>query len=663
MLKKRFAVIKLWPHLKAAEDECIARLKTAATKLGLECVEVDADARMLLPPRTFLTAADVDFVLSLHYEQPKRFNIFSFVALWNPTQFFHDWGYRKFTENLVTFDDFLSCSSTGADDHIRRRIAHDPTRAEPAFRLYHSLAEPMFPPTVGEGKMVYTGINWEKLGRKPGRHDELLRILDKTGHLKIFGPKIFQDVDVWEGYQSYVGPLPFDGTSIVEQIHRAGVGLVLSSAAHKQSELMSNRLFESLAAGAVIIADENPFARRFFGDTLLYLDTELPAADVAAQVDHHLHWIRSNPRSALEMAEQAQAIFARDFTLCGSLRQIYDGLEDRKRYIASLYAPPANSGAVTLLLLLPDFEPAALERHIESVATQQSVILDPVLCVSPTDRALFGDRIAVAIRRSPVPIEVRECEFYKVSKSGRTRRPLGRVLWEVLRDRPSREFLCIAGPNESLFADHISALQSATERIDPLTKRPPDGAYSSMVRYADQENGERHTSIDLYLDWAKAAPEQPLGVGRFLFRSASLEPSLGSVLPHTDALAIHVLAASRVVAASGRSSLLHDVKHPFNIAFLDAKHAQEREIVSDYVRVWPAGEIGVGGNPVVANAISSDALEQAFEQLPDEAKVRMAVRLAHSIPIPKFLSRALFGIYRFWLHRVRRTGLDSSTSS
>ena len=32
----RFAVVKLWPEIKTAEDECIARQKIAAKSLDLE---------------------------------------------------------------------------------------------------------------------------------------------------------------------------------------------------------------------------------------------------------------------------------------------------------------------------------------------------------------------------------------------------------------------------------------------------------------------------------------------------------------------------------------------------------------------------------------------------------------------------------------------------
>ena len=332
----KFAVVKLWPNVKAAEDENVARLKVTAKSLGLECLEITPDGRLLEPPHAMLTQADVDFVIHLHFETPKTYDIFSFVALWNPLHFYHEWGYPRFSRHLLTHDDFLSCSSTWTDDHVRRMIAKDPTRDGPRFTMYHSLSEPIHEPTLGARKIFYAGINWERLGKKKGRHQDILRMLDPTGNLRIFGPRVFQGVNVWEGYKSYEGPIPFDGVSIMKEINQAGIALVLSSDAHKESELMSNRLFESLAGGAFIICDENPFARRFFGDCLLYIDASAPTEEVFDAVLKHVEWIKANPDDALKMARKAQRIFLERFSLDRSLTNIYTNLGERRRELAAM---------------------------------------------------------------------------------------------------------------------------------------------------------------------------------------------------------------------------------------------------------------------------------------------------------------------------------------
>ena len=224
----RFAVVKLWPKIKTAEDECIARLKIAAHALGIECVEVDANGVWLSAPTMRVSKANVDFVIHLHYDTPKLYDAFSFVALWNPLQFYHEWGYVRTTRNLTTHDDFLSCSSGAADDHVARVVRTISTHLPAHFHLYHSTADVMHSPSLGDGKLFYAGINWEALSRGKSRHQEVLKRLDKTGLLRIYGPKIFQGVRVWEGYNSYVREVPFDGVSMINEISRAGVALVLS---------------------------------------------------------------------------------------------------------------------------------------------------------------------------------------------------------------------------------------------------------------------------------------------------------------------------------------------------------------------------------------------------------------------------------------------------
>ena len=239
----RFAIVKLWPEIKTAEDECISRLKIAAGKLGLECFEIHADGRYLENPEKTIAKNDVDFVLHLHYDTPKFYDAFSLVALLNPIQFYNEWGYSSTSRNLLTHDDFVSCSSTAADDHVTRLIRGVATHLSPRFNLYHSISDIAYPPSLGDHKLFYAGINWEALGGGKSRHQELLKRLDKTEVLRIYGPTLFQGVKVWDGYDSYVNEIPFDGVSMIDEIHKAGIALVLSSQAHKDSELMSNRLF------------------------------------------------------------------------------------------------------------------------------------------------------------------------------------------------------------------------------------------------------------------------------------------------------------------------------------------------------------------------------------------------------------------------------------
>jgi len=335
-LRRKFAVIKFWPEVKAAEDEIIARLQITAHSLGLECLVVDSFARLIHAPHTQLTRDDVDFVLSLHFAAPKCFDIFSFITLWNPLQFYQERGYTQFTRNLLSHDDFLSCDSISGDDHVMRSAYRATRRERPLLRFYPTASSPILAPTLGDQTLCYLGINWERLTQTAGRHDGLLGLLDDDNGLRIYGPRIYSGVEVWRGFKSYVGPIPFDGESVVRLIHMSGISLVLSSPAHRQSEMMSCRIFESAAAGAVIICDENSFARRYFGDSLLYIDSSLPAEEVYGQVQSHLNWIKGEPAKALEMANASQSVFLQNFTMRSCVERIYEQLPTRKRSLECL---------------------------------------------------------------------------------------------------------------------------------------------------------------------------------------------------------------------------------------------------------------------------------------------------------------------------------------
>ena len=60
---------------------------------------------------------------------------------------------------------------------------------------------------------------------------------------------------------------------MLDRLSRSGVGLVISSDSHYKDEVVSNRLFETIAARAVIISDDNPGVRKLLGDSCLYIDT------------------------------------------------------------------------------------------------------------------------------------------------------------------------------------------------------------------------------------------------------------------------------------------------------------------------------------------------------------------------------------------------------
>lgn len=571
----RFAIVKLWPEIKTAEDECIARLKIAAAALGLDCFEIHSDGRLLEDPNKIITKNDVDFVLHLHYDTPKLYDAFSFVALWNPIQFYHEWGYARTSRNLLTHDDFVSCSSPSADDHVGRLIRKAATHLPPFFHLYHSIADIVHPPSLGDHKLFYAGINWDALRGGISRHQELLKRLDKTGDLRIFGPTIFQGVKVWNGYDSYVREIPFDGISMIDEISKAGIALVLSSQAHKDSELMSNRLFESVAAGALVICDENNFAKKFFGDSLLYIDSRCPVDMIFEDIANHLAWAKANPDHALAMIEKAQEIFRQKFALKKNLSDLYLGFSDRKLKLTKRQTLDTGSRiSVRLYLMMPEYSEAILNTHIASVVAQEYKNFSPVLIIDKAETRENRSSIEIALARSPVPFEVLEVDIftYGINKVIKTRRRVGAIIAEILGGASQFDAVVFVAPNEKIFSNHLQVL------VGNLIRHPDKNCAATSAILV--RSGQPVHSVHEKIDFRQLDPCAPIGYARFIFRVSAFSDDLNLALPYLDRKAMAILVGESGISPEIPSTVLLYVDHEFPSGPWD--EGQENELISSF---------------------------------------------------------------------------------
>jgi hypothetical protein len=627
----RFGVIKLWPDIKVAEDENIERLKKSAHSLGLECIVVDWRGRLMTPPFTQMTQKDLDFVIHLHFETPKAYNIFSFVTLWNPEKFFHDWGYRKYTTNLLSHDDFLSCNGTGADKMISRMICNDPTRLKPFFKMFCSLSEPIMEPGIGEGKLFYAGINWERLGKGKSRHQEVLKMLDSSGSIKIYGPQLLHGVKVWGGYRGYMGELPFDGISMVRALNQAGIALVLSSEAHLESEMSSNRLFEALAAGVVSICDENPFFRKYFGDTLLYVDTSLPANKVVDQIKSHINWVIQNPPKAIELARKAQEIFQKEFRLDSSLKNIYEGLLSRKTALEErcLSKDIVSEKKVHLYLVVKEYDRENLKRLLSNACSQNYQNIRLVLAVDIAESN--EGEVLQLINEIGASIELRKVNFKKLSGAKKVSwRKMGSVIRDILITDPmlmDGDLFCINMPNETIFADHISRLVGALN-ADPGKK------YSYCpVLIPELSNNKGNFFISWGAGLTNLDQHTPGCYAQRLFVWNSDDPIVDNLLPYLDHFAPVALSGLIDGAKSHKPTLLIE---SFQIANLNSQIVnieQERNIIRDqnpflfdsFDRAQYHGEL------------SSPEFVKLLRRLPQKQKRRIFIDLLRNTLLPGFI--------------------------
>jgi hypothetical protein len=547
----RFGVIKLWPEIQVAEDEIIARLINTASLLGLECIVLDHAGRSLRDKGRPMTGKDLDFVIHLHFSTPKSYDIFSFATLWNPTQFLHDFGYRPMVENLLTHDDYLSCKSPGADLHLRRLMHRDPFGVSPKFNLFHSLATPVLPPTLGALKIFYMGINWERLSAKRSRHQTVLNLLDSTALLRIYGPEELQGVKVWDGFESYQRSLPFDGVSIIHEIHRAGICLALSSQPHKDAALMSSRLFEGLAAGALIICDENPWARTHFGDTLLSVDLRNGGEAVAERIIELVDWARQNWEAALALATRAQNIFKQRFTMDASIADIYLGLQARKDELAQLYRAKIGDASVRVIFLAPDVDDEAFGRQVAAAQAESVQGFQSIVLVDHYDVEAARAKLA----RQDAAVEVRGADFCQRNTSGAVlaKNGLGVVLKQQFQAAAAGTFLCFVKPSEAPFTNHVGTLAAALG-----THPDADYAWSKTINLTTDDKGESHYAVEPNLDLLSRDWAAPIGLGRFMFRAGAFDDAVDYLLESLDIRVASGLALYATGHPTGHATLIVD---------------------------------------------------------------------------------------------------------
>lgn len=626
-MEKTIAIVRLWPGLANAELENTHRIKRAAEELGISVIEVDKNGYYIEDPTRELRHGEVDFVIHLHFETPKTYDAFSYVALWNPLRFFVDWGYERFSKNLISHDGFLSCGSEWADDHVRRLLWARHRPAEESFASFnHTVSSPLYSPVLlGSPKVFYAGINWERLASK-GRHDTVFRLLDGENILRIYGPESVRGVKVWKGFKSYCGAIPFDGHSLIDEIAKCGVSLVLSSDAHAQSGLMSNRLFESLAAGAVVISDDNPFARRNFGSTLLYIDYDTKAQHVADQIRRHWTWVASNPDQALELAKAAQQIFLDKYGLKAQLANIVESHKDRMEWVRNNVLSSGEKVRVTVVVPLFDVSVTKLDTVKENLLAQ-SYNPDKVLFL--VDKKASEQAIGMVsgfVEAFAAGVEVIRCDlFYR----GR-RNAMGNIVASL---DPKEGPVIVMGEGERWFHDHLSSLVRPFEDDENCLVSRSD----YILQHWDAQGNEFR---DFFV--ARTRPPHSFEYGTHLFK--------GSIVSRNQIFFKYLdgryfmQALDRIghdgVRLSDRMTYMRDISVLDKVGGV-VDEAVQRNVWDECQRAFPIAHM-----QEVSQDQTYGTLVASYEYLSEGEKQFLSVMTLKNIPLPRPLRVLFLLLYR-----------------
>lgn len=313
----KIAFYNIFGELKNAEQETLMRLKYVLEKQGHELLVIDRDGYIISQcgeKGTFIEDVAVDFMFTYNttdFAQIALPDVFSVFAHWSPVGFVIN--FQALLElQMMNCYDYFGC--TYEKDVFKKFVQID--CGDPAFFGSSVPADFAVKPQKQEKRrLFYVGINLERTFDNM-RYGTLLAELDKTGRLEIYGPReVFGRTNLWAGFESYQGEIPFDGRTILEKINQAGVCLALNSPMHNDANAVSNRTYEAAAAGAVIISDDNEFVHKYFGDSVFYLERDMSEEDASIRIMEILDWVNENPEQAYDMACRAQRAFLEKLTL------------------------------------------------------------------------------------------------------------------------------------------------------------------------------------------------------------------------------------------------------------------------------------------------------------------------------------------------------------
>ena len=493
--EKTIAVVYTWPGgVMNAEGEFLNRFKVAVQNIGYNLVVVSKSGHFLdekyriTPMR--LNERDVKFVINIHYEDFKCLDAFTYKALWNPPCILLQYDvYPYLIKNIVSNDDFLIYDDGGMSEHLKAMLIDTPRYLEGASSLTASFPATVVKKTDLENPVLfYCGVNWEKMIGTESRHEGLFRMLDKLDCVRFYGPQ-----SGWEGYKSYKSSIPFDGFSLVEEAHRCGVVLALSSDFHYRAGAATNRVYEGCAAGAVIISDANRFIKKHFGDSILYVDFDKDHPDrMFRQIKKHLDWIRNNREAARKLAQKAQEIFLEKFTLEKQLTDIINNHEKRKKAVAeALYA--RNNETTTLVVHFVDStifgerEKKLLKNSIRNISKQfdESIVL-AICCDQSLEERI---KLYLSSRASNINISLQAYPvFDQLQYKWMTR---GQMLFDVIHQIP-HDYLCILDGYETMFRDHIATLKRTLEDH-------PDKVAAYSGTFLDSMDTNRYRILNGYI--------------------------------------------------------------------------------------------------------------------------------------------------------------------
>ncbi len=445
------------PFIGRAEEQAFHSLALAAKALGFEMTAV--------LPSELHENSPFDFLISTSSAVGKTTSHPIFLSGHLPRGAYFE--AEETFENLASYDGYLCIADSLTDFFASIAASLDKAVVQPGF-YYNSPQIVDFAADIpaicarGELALCYFGTNWDPRAKR------LFRRLAIRPYARIYGPEgAWNDIPP----HAYKGAAPFDGVSVQRTYAAYGAGLVCLSQDHLLDDIVSNRIFEIVSAGACAICPDTPWMRANFADSVFYYRPFAVPDDILSDIDEAMRAIAADPAAAQAMASEARSRFEGRFdaqTLLANAGAYFD------RWRAAGAARVAHMGdpVVDVIIRVGGRDLSFIERAIASL-----------------DRQTAGRFRVVFVAYRPVDLSAitarswsRIVAFEVVQAPGGNRsRTLGLGLDQVKSD-----YFCILDDDDYFLSGHIEGLLAALGRSADADRF----AYADVLRLDDAGRGQ-----------------------------------------------------------------------------------------------------------------------------------------------------------------------------
>ncbi|HLK19589.1 MAG TPA: glycosyltransferase family A protein [Bryobacteraceae bacterium] len=350
----RIAFLNPWNE--AAETQAFWSLRVSAARIGHELI--------LCANSSDIDACSPDFVLVTAPIQAKLNDFPHYGIIHAPLDnYFTN---RSYFNNLLSYDGYLALADTL--HRMLRDVTFGTGRPRPVgfyFNTFHRSGIATDLKSLIERRaltITYFGTNWDK------RHSFIFTRLSEADGVQFCGP-----AKAWEqiNQRAYGGMLPWDGASVQERYAANGIGLCMLSENHLHSDVISSRIFEVTAVGAIAFCCDTPWIRKHFGDSVYYFNQNLAGEALVAAILKLREAVYSDPPTAIQKAAHARSIFESKFAseiLLGNVVRYHEELSASRS--AMLKAAERYVPRISVILRCGSRSIGYVQRAVASIAKQ-----------------------------------------------------------------------------------------------------------------------------------------------------------------------------------------------------------------------------------------------------------------------------------------------------